>query len=287
MSARHGGRLASLHAGGAERLRRHRTAAGDATRTIDWGCYLMAPWVGRLDQGTLPTPRGTFTMPANFGPHAIHGTTFDQPWDVVEATSALAVLERRLADPWPLGGVARQAIRLRAGRLDLVAEVQAGDQHMPAALGWHPWFVVEDAQRTFVALAASATLAVSRDLVPNGELDPLTSGTDLAPDRALGQRRLDHTYTGVGTTATVSTPDLAVRLGWYGPVSAVTVHSPAGYLCVEPLTAWPNAVQLAAAGVAGTGLVELQPHERLRAGFRIEWAPPRAARAAAASGSRR
>ena len=287
VSARDGGRLASLHAGGAQRLRRHRTAGGDATRSIDWGCYLMTPWVGRLDHGTLPTSHGTFTMPANFGPHAIHGTTFDEPWDVVAVTPALAILERRLVDPWPLGGVARQAIRLRDGRLDLVAEVEAGDHGMPAALGWHPWFVVDDEERTFVTLAASATLGVSGDLLPTGELDPLTSVTGLAADRALGQRRLDHTYTGVGTSATVSTPDLAMRLRWYGPIRAVTVHSPAGYLCVEPLTAWPNAVQLAEAGVGGTGLVELGPHERLRAGFRIEWAPSGGARAAAASAARR
>ena len=50
-----------------------------ATRRPDpmsWGCYPMVPWAGRVRRGRFVFADGTYQLPINMAPHAIHGTGF-------------------------------------------------------------------------------------------------------------------------------------------------------------------------------------------------------------------
>ena len=49
---------------------------------MSWGCYPMVPFAGRLRRGAFRFAGRNYTMPANLGVHAIHGTGFTRPWDV-------------------------------------------------------------------------------------------------------------------------------------------------------------------------------------------------------------
>lgn len=268
----HGGRLSSLVIGGVERLRGPRRPDGTAwARPIDWGLFLMAPWVGRLDGGRLPTAHGLLQVPRDHGEHAIHGTVHSRHWDVDRRRDARVDLSTGLGDAWPLGGSAHQSYTLHSDRLELRAAVTAGQVQMPAALGWHPWLLVADEHATAVTLGAGGTLAARDDLVKTGVVEPLTDTTRL-DGRPLAERRLDHTYVAPSDGARVRTADLDLSIEWSTAVHAVTVHSPEGALCVEPLTAWPNAAVLAAEGVEGTGITQLQPGSVLEARACLRWA---------------
>ena len=127
----HGCRLASLQVHG------HELLVTDGPSLIEWGCYPMAPWAGRTRDGRFAFDGVHYRMPKNLGSHAIHGTVFDVPWEAEDATTFRAALGRR----WPFPGFVRQQIQLDDKELRLRLEVHATDTPMPAAAGWHPWFL--------------------------------------------------------------------------------------------------------------------------------------------------
>jgi aldose 1-epimerase len=65
-----GGRLASWSLDGRELLVGPPT---DDDRSIHWGCFLMAPWPGRLADGRFDWHGRTIQLRRTHGRHAIHG----------------------------------------------------------------------------------------------------------------------------------------------------------------------------------------------------------------------
>ena len=134
-----GGRIAQIRYAGVDWL----VAEDDAgPAAIGWGCYPMVPWAGRIRRGGFIFDGRSFTLPANFGAHAIHGVGFSLPWHVDSFHPQSATLSLALPNDayWPFGGVATQSVHVGASSLQLQLMVEAGDQAMPAELGWHPWF---------------------------------------------------------------------------------------------------------------------------------------------------
>ena len=66
-------------------------------------------------------------------------------------------------------------------------------------------------------------------------------------------------------------PDLEIRIDFEAPLSSIVVFSPPGAVCVEPATAWPDALRLSAAGVPGTGQAVLESGETLAATMTWSW----------------
>ncbi len=195
-------------------------------------------------------------------------------WDVDVADDATVALSCALPpDRWPFGGRAGQRMALAPGRLELSAHVEAGSQPMPASLGWHPWFARPADGDLCVGVDAGEVLALRPDLVPTGERAPVTGATDLRDAPALGSRRLDDVYVASGSTATVAWPDLVLEIALPHPLCTLVVHTPPRGVCVEPMTAWPDAPALHERGVAGTGLAVLGPGERLTAKTTWSWGP--------------
>lgn len=135
-----GGRIAQLRHDGVEWLiGPHEGYPG----AISWGAYPMLPWAGRLREGRFRFAGQEHHVPANLGPHAIHGLGFDTPWQVAEQADGMLRLTLDLAaDPrWPFGGRASHELVLEDHALRLRLRVQAVERAMPLpVLGWHPWF---------------------------------------------------------------------------------------------------------------------------------------------------
>lgn len=253
-----GGRLASLSIDGRELLR---DAPSPDDRSIRWGCFLMAPWPGRLSGGRFVWRGREVRLPRTHGRHAIHGLGWSRSWRVVEQSATEAGLDLDLAAAgWPFGGTVRERFVLAPGSLRLQAEIEAA-QAMPAALGWHPWFVRRGGAS--VRLHAASVLEVDR-MVPTGRELPISGRLDLGAGPALGDRRLDHAYVGVRSPIVVAWPDLELRMSFGPELGAAVVYTPPKVFCVEPQTAAPNAL---AAGTAAT----LNAGETLMASLRLEW----------------
>ena len=103
-------------------------------------------------------------------------------------------------------------------------------------------------------------------MAPEGE-------ADLRGGPQLGARRLDDFYGGVAEPMTVRWGDLRLTMRSSANVGHAVVYtrSPRGF-CVEPQTCVPDAFNLAARGVAGTGLMVVEPDRPLVAETVWEWA---------------
>lgn len=265
-----GGRLAGLVAGGRQRLI-DRPQPGSPFPEISWGSFLMAPWVGRIRAGRLEWGGDSFDLDPNLGGHAIHGASFDRPWEVGRRTEQSVELSVALDRArWPFGGAVRQQISLEAGSLTWVASIRA-DASMPAALGWHPWFRRDPGGDLAVTVTADRRLELDPTLIPSGRSLPVEGSFDLRDGPLLGDRRLDDVYIDVRSPAIVRWPDLELRIEFDRPVASVVVFSPPGSVCVEPATAWPDAARLSAAGLPGTGVAILTAGQELAATMTWRW----------------
>jgi aldose 1-epimerase len=266
-----GGRIASLVIAGRERLVRE-PCSHMVEPMLAWGCYLMAPFVGRVFEGTVQWDGTKAQLRRNHGPHAIHGVAFDERWTITDQGEDFVALTCRLdTRRWPFGGELSQRFKLERGKLEIEASVTA-ERPMPAALGWHPWFVRETGDMR-VAVASERVLVVDEDLIPTGETTPVDAAHDLRSSRPVDALRLDDVYTEARSPAVLSWPDLELSLAFDAPIETVVVYTHPAAICVEPQTAWPDAIRLAREGCAGTGLANLEAGQRLTARTTWTWRP--------------
>jgi len=222
-----GGRLTSF------RIGEHEILVPTGKDMWHYGSFVMAPWVGRLRNATLNYQGKQYGFPANAGPHALHGLVLDRAWQV----TGDGELSIELGDPWPWPCRVVQKTKLARGRADFTLEIHA-KQPMPAALGWHPWFLrrlantpaAAELQLDFEAAKMWANDEVS---LPTGELT-----TEFPPqpwDYCF--RELAH--------------DPVVR--WPGELELTVSSSCTDWIiytmeeegmCVEPWTAPPNSVNM-------------------------------------------
>jgi galactose mutarotase-like enzyme len=139
---------------------------------------------------------------------------------------------------------------------------------MPAALGWHPWFRRDGDVGLLVD--ADAVLA-TRGMLPTGKIEAVSGRTDLRRGPRLGRRRLDHAYVDARSPARVRWDGLELEMAFEPSPATVVVHTPPGAFCVEPQTAWPNALAMPAADRARNGLRLLRPGKVLRAAMTATW----------------
>jgi galactose mutarotase-like enzyme len=139
---------------------------------------------------------------------------------------------------------------------------------MPAAMGWHPWFRRDGEVR--LRVAADGTLATQR-MLPTGKVEPVVGRTDLRAGPRLGRRRLDHAYVDAASPAVLRWPDLELAIEFAPTPATVQVYTPPGAVCVEPQTAWPNALAAPAGAGDLVGLRTLEAGEVLRAQLVLRW----------------
>ncbi len=132
-----GGRLASLRISGREILR----SKDGHDHPMEWGCYPMAPWVGRVREGSFRFDGTRHQLHLGMPPHAIHGTVYTQRWTVTDVDDRGVSMSCPLGDQWPFGGTAHQRIELADDLLRCTLSVIADHRSMPVQVGWHPWFV--------------------------------------------------------------------------------------------------------------------------------------------------
>jgi aldose 1-epimerase len=225
-----GGRIAELTIAGLDVLRERRDDP------MQWGCFPMAPFAGRVRRGRFEWHGRAYEMPINLPPHAIHGTTFDRPWEVVSADEQSATLRIDLVDPWPFGGHVVQHLRLEPEALHLRMEVHCGDEPMPVSCGWHPWFRRDLGRGGPAELEFEAEAMYLRDAegIPTGALVPPSPPPwdDCFP------------YTEIALSPLVRWPGALELVVESRASDYVVFTEPEDALCVEPQTGPPDALNL-------------------------------------------
>jgi aldose 1-epimerase len=224
------------------------------------GSFPMAPWPNRIAGSRFAWNGAEFHVPADGKPNAIHGQVLDMAWSVGERTESSAELWCELDEGWPWRGHAWQRFELTEGRLEMRLEVHAAESPFPAGCGWHPWFRRDafGSDDVRVGVMAGRRYVLSEQL-PTGETVPPASDFDLASAPRLGDRRLDDCYAGIDGPVTVDWGPVRLRMSIECAQPHVQVYTPAEAFCVEPQTCAPDAFNLAARRLKGTGFAVAEP----------------------------
>jgi aldose 1-epimerase len=242
---------------------------------LGWGSFLMAPWPGRVAGARFEWEGREYRLPANHGAHSIHGRGVYQPWTPVQADAASCMLTLAPLDGWPFPARLSQSITVRDDGLVQHARIEAMDgSGFPAGMGWHPWFRrnVADSGDVRLLVDAPAHYETGDDLIPTGAVVPVSGDADLRGWPPAGARRLDTCFRDIRAMA-LRWGALTLGIECAEATHAV-VYTPPHAVCVEPQTCVPDAFNLAARGVGGTGVVEVTPDRPLTATMVWRWSLP-------------
>ncbi|HEX2808712.1 MAG TPA: hypothetical protein VHN80_21320 [Kineosporiaceae bacterium] len=237
ISPEHGGRLTGLRIGDLEVIGR------GGPRDVDWGCFAMVPFAGRIRNGLLRWQGQEHRLELGMPPHAIHGVGHDRPWTVLDSGTDHATLRIDFDERWPWSGHALEHFELSDSGLTARLEVHADGAAMPSWTGFHPWF-----SRQLVSGGPARIDITANGILPrDGDGMPRPDAVPVAPEP------WDDTFTGVTWPASV-TWDGALRLhiGADHPWAVVFTERPLA-VCVEPQTGPPNAAELGLAATVEPG----------------------------------
>lgn len=241
-----GGRISSLRIRGEELL------VPRSVEPLAWGCYPMAPFAGRLRDGRFLFGAHRHQLPLNMPPHAIHGTVFTRPWEWIGDD----MLETGLGADWPWPGRVEQRFLVTEDCVSVSLDVHAADHPFPASAGFHPWFRRQLGRGAPLQLDVSPGYRYARDDtgIPNGDLLP------------PGEGPWDDTFTGFTRNPAIEWPGV-LRLEMASNHTHWVIYDRLAHaVCVEPLTAPPNALNGAAHLVS--------PGRPLRITMTLRWSDP-------------
>ena len=238
------------------------------------GVPFLAPWANRIDQDAywvngrkylLNPELANFRYDGNHKP--IHGLLAFRPdWQVtkLEGGAQFALATSRLEftkfpdlmAQFPFAHTLEMTYRLENGALEVQTVLHnESTQPMPVAIGYHPYFQLQDAPRDDwqVHLAAREQYVLSDVLIPTGERRP----HQFRDPQPLGGAQLDTVFgslvRGEDGRAHFSVTGKQQKIEVvYGPKYTVAVvYAPPGrnFICFEPMAAITNAFNLAHAGL--------------------------------------
>jgi len=247
-------------------------------KPMQTGIPFLAPWANRID-GTGFFANGKkyefdFTLGNIWRDQRglpLHGVLSNSaPWNVTDigADGKSAHVTSKLdfwkypgyMAQWPFAHEYEMTYRLADGALEVRTTVSnRSAEAMPLAIGFHPYYRIPDVPRDEWVLRLPACKAVVADdrRVPTGEFKPL----DLPNPLPLKGRTLDDGFADLERDAngravfSIESGDKKIEL-LFGPQYPVAViwepASPSGqamdFICVEPMTAVTNGVNLHHAG---------------------------------------
>lgn len=240
-----------------------RPAPEATTNRLETGCFPLVPYANRIDGGRFRWAGRDIDLGATpgFEPHALHGQGWREPWDVVEVDGAsVRLVLRTPAGAWPWDWAAEQSVRLSEAGLRIDLTVTNKDAApMPAGLGLHPYFATAAGDR--VRLSATSVW-VGATLIPDRR-EPPGAVLDWADGLERGAAPfVDHAYDGWTGVAEIAGDVRTVRLSSAAPVLHVYAPPGEGFVCLEPVSHRPNAVN--APDDARSPMRALQPGETLR-----------------------
>jgi aldose 1-epimerase len=240
---------------------------------LEWGCYPMAPWPGRIDGGRFLFEGRQYAVPVTGGErHALHGLGVRSAWQVKARSSEHCRMSLDFGDAWPFGGRAVHEVAVEDDAVALRLEVHATKPgRMPVGAGWHPWFRRDAVAGTQPRVSVDAIhVYETADMIPTGWLMRVTGDRDLRVDAPLGDRRIDVCYRSPQQTS-ISWGSLELTMESSANVGHAVVYTPERGICVEPQTCAPDAFNLAAQGIAGCGMTVVTPSRPLIATTTWRW----------------
>jgi aldose 1-epimerase len=257
------------------------------------GIPILFPWPSRIARARFTFQGREYRLPVNEPArgNAIHGFACERAFRVARRGPyfVTAILDSSdypdLTSIWPWPFVLEIDYEVGNG-LRLKARISnTGDTVMPFGFGAHPYFHAplnpngtHDAM--LIQLDADARWPLDANLIPTGEVQPLSGKYDLRAARAIGADTYDDAFRMAPISnadrdaprARLIDPSLKIALGVRADPAFedFVVFAPPENLVValEPYTCAPDAFNLASRGIAA-GMRELAPGQTFEAGFEV------------------
>jgi aldose 1-epimerase len=239
------------------------------------GIPFLAPWANRLDEMAFYANGKKYELNAGLGnvrgPIPMHGFLATAPWEVVEAKAdqeaawATSRIEFYRQPDWmaqfPFAHTIEMTYRLKDGTLEVAVKLNnLSAAPMPVAIGFHPYFQVNDAPRddwTFSVGAKTHWIATRN--IPTGETEPIEKVIPSPTGASLKGMKLDEVFGDLirdasgKATMWVRGKSEKVEVVFGPKYHAAVVWFPAGsgqdFICFEPMAGITDAMNLAQKGL--------------------------------------
>lgn len=201
---------------------------------VEFGCYPMAPWCGRITDNRMPTAESYVEFPETYGPWALHGLVYRNPAHVISHDEKSVVFAHDIGDPWPVASHLTSAWRIDGNRVvsTLTLRTQAGS--FPAVIGLHPWFR-RNINGTSAMWSTECTQQLERgtDHLPTGNVTTLLRDGRSFDDAFFGARASEIRWPGLLALHIHNSHD------WF-----VVYDGNPHAVCIEPQTGPPDFARL-------------------------------------------
>lgn len=203
---------------------------------VEYGCYPMAPWAGRIAGNSFSWSGETVHLESNYQEFALHGYLLDRPVDLSHITSSpdvAAITFSTMVDDWvaPMHIEMKWCVTKSEVQSTITASTLSQDP-VPVVLGWHPWFNNVVGIDHMVSIDyRNLQLAVKENAYPSGEFVAVTESDGPFDDAFLSETNSVNIQWG-----SLFKLEIKNSHEWF------VIHNGAeGFTCVEPQTGPPNA----------------------------------------------
>jgi aldose 1-epimerase len=200
-------------------------------------CFPLAPWSNRVSAGGFDCPDGWLTLTPNSltDPLPIHGSAWQQPWQVVSQSRNDAVLQ--LDSTTPFAYRARQHFHLSEGRLSIELHVtHLAERAAWHGLGLHPY--LPRTPDTRLQAKAGHVWMCDASKLPT-HLSAVPADWDFQSLNALPDGLVDNGFCEWDGHCLIQQPDLGYELHCQATGSDVyLLYCPQGldFFCIEPVS---------------------------------------------------
>ena len=234
------------------------------------GCYPLAPWSNRIANGGFDNPDGWLALTPNSptDPLPIHGSAWQQPWQVVSQSANEVVLE--VVCDTPFAYRAEQRFYLDNGELSITLRVTHLAEN-PAwhGLGLHPYF--PRAAGTRLQATASEVWLSDASQLPTGRV-PVPDEWNFEQLKPLPEGLVDNGFCQWDGHCLIEQPELGYTLECRAKgADYFLLFCPPGlgFFCVEPVSHPVNAHHLP----ARPGLRLLEQGQSTLLEFTLKYSP--------------
>lgn len=233
-------------------------------------CYGLIPWSNRIAEGGFQCPDGWLALQPNNpnDPLPIHGSAWQQAWQVVEHQSNEVLLE--LHSSYPFAYHARQRLRLEGGRLSIEVQVtHLAPQAAWHGLGLHPYLPRRADSRLQAKAQQVWFCAESRLPTHLGDVPP---EWDFQTPNSLPVELVDNAFRGWDGECLIIEQDAGYQLHCQASsCDYFLLYCPPGkdFFCFEPVSHPVNAHHLP----GHPGLRLLEQGQSMELGFSLHYQP--------------
>lgn len=234
------------------------------------GCYPLAPWSNRIAEGGFDNPDGWLALAPNSltDPLPIHGSAWQQAWQVVSQATDEVVLEMTCDTPFAYR--AEQRFRLENGELSITLRVtHLADRPAWHGLGLHPY--LPRTAGTRLQAKASQVWMSDASKLPT-ELASVPTAWDFQQLRSLPEGLVDNGFCDWDGHCLIEQPELAYTLECQATGSDYfLLYCPPGlgFFCIEPVSHPVNAHHLP----GRPGLKLLEQGQSVELAFTLNYQP--------------